>query len=225
MNFDTIPITTARRDSLKRIRYVHYYVYKITCGQYFYFGSRATNLIPSEDTHYFSSSDVVIEAIVFTKQYHKEIIDVFDNFEQMIRREAELVYNHLTDRDCLNGSLPAEFNNAFRSKRVRVQEPFVQTKVIPEAIFKGCGFQHIPEQRQLVFRSDIGVMLIPRTDFHLDYYTQRGFEVGKGPNSGTTNGRKYVFNPTTQHSLFILPEEVPAYLEAGYVQNQVHKRK
>lgn len=88
-----------------------YYVYKINIiekqSEYYncyYIGCRKTNKKIEEDA-YFGSSSILKQNNFFTKYpngYNKEIIEIYDNYEEALKKERELIDIYKSDKYCLN---------------------------------------------------------------------------------------------------------------------------
>lgn len=86
---------------------IYRYTYKITCthkdniGDYYY-GARITDIEPEKDTYKGSGKNIIIYYKQHPNDYIKEIIETYDNDEDLIKAEYELIHPHLNDPHCLN---------------------------------------------------------------------------------------------------------------------------
>lgn len=83
------------------------YIYKITCthqdniGDYYY-GARITDIEPEKDPYKGSGKNIRAYYKQHPNCYTKEIIETYDNDEDLRKAEYELIHPHLNDPHCLN---------------------------------------------------------------------------------------------------------------------------
>ena len=206
-------------------KYKFHYVYRITntTTDYYYYGSRSTNLSPSEDIgiKYFSSSSnklFIQDQKENPKDYHYKIVRIFESSrEDATELEVQLhkkfdVKNH---PKFINKANQTSVGFMFDTTGCDFGEQFAKDISIRQTGKSNSfyGKHHSIETIKQIKEKTTG----KNNHFYGKKHSEETIKIIREKSAKSAVGKKYISNIELQKVRIVLPEELDKYLNSGWI--------